>query len=131
MRTSTWPATTWNSWIRDGQVNIWARRNAWSRRITFFNGKLLGDVAAHQERHAEAARSYELALEVLTSHPCPLIEWKIVTALAASVQSSGQKAGAADLRERALSVKRSLAESIANDRLRRKFLAGEVRGIVA
>ena len=102
-----------------------------SRKHIAWNRKLLGDVATHQERHAEAARSYERALEVLTSHPCPLIEWKILTALAGSVQLSGQNARAADLREQALSVKRSLAEAIANDGLRRKFLAGEVRGIVA
>jgi DNA-binding winged helix-turn-helix (wHTH) protein/tetratricopeptide (TPR) repeat protein len=102
-----------------------------SRKHIAWSRKLLGDVAAHQERYAEAARSYELALKALSSHPCPLIEWKILTALAGSVQSSRQTARAADLRERALFVKRSLAESIADDALRRKFLAGEVRGIVA
>ncbi len=58
-----------------------------SRKHIAWSRKLLGDVAAHQERHAEAARSYELALKVLNSHPCPLIEWKIVTALAASIES--------------------------------------------
>ena len=102
-----------------------------SRKHIAWSRKLLGDVAAHQERYAEATRSYESALKVLTSHHCPLIEWKIVTALAASVQSSRQSARAANLRERALSVKRSLAESIADDGLRRRFLSGEVRGIVA
>jgi tetratricopeptide (TPR) repeat protein len=102
-----------------------------SRKHIAWSRKLLGDVAAHQERYDEAARSYEAALELLTSHPCPLIEWKIVTALAAAARSSRQSARAANLRQRASSVKQSLAESIADDRLRRRFLSGDVRGIVA
>ena len=102
-----------------------------SRKHIAWSRKLLGDVAARQERHADAARSYESALKALRSHRCPLIEWKIVTAWAASVRSSRQPDRAEDLGERALSVKRSLAESIADEALRRRFLSGDVRGIVA
>jgi DNA-binding winged helix-turn-helix (wHTH) protein/tetratricopeptide (TPR) repeat protein len=102
-----------------------------SRKHIAWSRKLLGDVAMHQERYAEAARSYELALKVLDSHPCPLIEWKIVTALAGSLRSSRHAARAEDLRQRALSVKQSLAASIADDAVRRGFLAGQARGVVA
>ena len=101
-----------------------------SRKHIAWGRKLLGDVAAHQERYGEAARSYELALKVLDSHPCPLIEWKIVTAWAASLRSSRQSPRAAELRARALSVKQSLAESIADETLRRGFLSGHARGVV-
>jgi tetratricopeptide (TPR) repeat protein len=102
-----------------------------SRKHIAWSRKLLGDVAAHQERHTEAVRSYESALKILASHPCPLIEWKILTAQAASLRSSRQPARAAALQDRARAVKRSLAESIADDKLRRGFLAGGARGVVA
>jgi DNA-binding winged helix-turn-helix (wHTH) protein/tetratricopeptide (TPR) repeat protein len=102
-----------------------------SRKHIAWSRKLLGDVAAHQERYAEAVRSYELALKVVDSYPCPLVEWKIVTALAGSLRSSRQLARAGDLRQRALSVKRSLAESISDDTLRRGFLSGHAQGVVA
>jgi hypothetical protein len=101
-----------------------------SRKHIAWSRKLLGDVAAHRERYAEATRSYELALKVLDRHRCPLVEWKIVTALAASLRSSRQAARAARLREQALFVKRSLAESIADEKLRRGFLSGDLRGVV-
>jgi tetratricopeptide (TPR) repeat protein len=102
-----------------------------SRKHIAWSRKLLGDVAAHRERYAEAARAYESALKILDSHPCPLIEWKILTALAASLRSLRQPARATAFQERARSVKQALAESITDDKLRRLFLSGEARGVVA
>ena len=102
-----------------------------SRKHIAWSRKLLGDVAAHQERHAQAVHSYEAALKILAAHPCPLIEWKILSAMADSLCSPRQSTRAAAIRDRALAVKLSLAESIADEKLRRGFLAGHPRGVVA
>ena len=42
---------------------------AWAR-------KLLGDIAAMEDRLPEAVRFYELGLADLQRHPCPSVEWK-------------------------------------------------------
>jgi tetratricopeptide (TPR) repeat protein len=102
-----------------------------SRKHIAWSRKLLGDVAACQERHGEAVRSYEAALKILEAHPCPLIEWKILTAMADSFRSPRQSARAAAIRDRARAVKHALAESIADEKLRRGFRAGNARGVVA
>jgi tetratricopeptide (TPR) repeat protein len=47
---------------------------AWAR-------KLLGDVANLQDHPLEAARWYREGLSELEGHPCPMVEWKILSAL--------------------------------------------------
>jgi hypothetical protein len=74
-------------------------------------------------------RSYETALKILAAHPCPLIEWKILNAMADLLRSPRQSARAAAIRDRALKL--SLAESIADEKLQHGFLAGQARGVVA
>lgn len=48
---------------------------AWGR-------KLLGDVAAVEEHWPNAVRHYKSALSALRGHPCPSVEWRILSALA-------------------------------------------------
>jgi DNA-binding winged helix-turn-helix (wHTH) protein/tetratricopeptide (TPR) repeat protein len=102
-----------------------------SRKHIAWSRKLLGDIALRHDRHAEAATAYESALKILDAHPCPLIEWKILMAWAAALPLPRGSARATALRAKALSIKQSLAESIADDTDRRRFLAGEPPGFVA
>jgi tetratricopeptide (TPR) repeat protein len=48
---------------------------AWAR-------KLLGDVANMQDHPLEAVEWYQAGLSELEGHPCPMVEWKILSALA-------------------------------------------------
>jgi tetratricopeptide (TPR) repeat protein len=44
--------------------------------------KLLGDVANMQDQPLEAVERYQAGLAELQGHPCPTVEWKILSALA-------------------------------------------------
>ena len=46
--------------------------------------KLLGDVAAMEDRPRDAVAHYEAGLSALQRHPCPSVQWKISAALAAA-----------------------------------------------
>ena len=46
--------------------------------------KLLGDVAAMEDRPREAVAQYAAGLSTLQRHPCPSVQWKISAALAAA-----------------------------------------------
>ena len=50
---------------------------AWAR-------KLLGDAANMQDHPLEAVQHYEAGMSELQGHPCPMVEWKILAALAGS-----------------------------------------------
>jgi hypothetical protein len=83
----------------------------------------VGDVAACEEHFNEAERAYESALCELKSHPCPVIEWKILAAWASLAGKLRKRSRAEELRERSRKVKRDLAESISDVRLRQRFLS--------
>ena len=44
--------------------------------------KLLGDVANIKDEPQEAVGRYQAGLAELQGHPCPTVEWKILSALA-------------------------------------------------
>ena len=44
--------------------------------------KLLGDVANIKDQPLEAVERYQAGLAELQGHPCPTVEWKILSALA-------------------------------------------------
>ena len=62
-------------------------------------------------------------MRVLESHPCPLVEWRILAAWASLANTLRQRALGDELLGRCSQVKGRLAESIADERLRRQFLA--------
>jgi tetratricopeptide (TPR) repeat protein len=91
---------------------------AWAR-------KLLGDVAALEDRLREAVGLYEAGLFELKGHPCPSIEWKIMSALAGTHarlnradESNTWKAAARVTLDR-------LADTIREDTLRTRFRNSE------
>jgi DNA-binding winged helix-turn-helix (wHTH) protein len=89
---------------------------AWAR-------KLIGDVAAREERFTDAEQTYQAALRVLESHPCPVVEWKILAAWAGLANTQRQCGLRDELLGRCGQVKNDLAESIADEKSRRRFLS--------
>jgi hypothetical protein len=87
--------------------------------------KLLGDVAAAEERFADARREYETALAVLAHHHCPLIEWRILLAAAEAASAFREVPTAEVYRGQCRHVIGLLADSLVDDRLRRRFLGSE------
>lgn len=87
--------------------------------------KLLGDIAVMEERFSEARREYEAALSVLRRHRCPTIEWKILLAAAGMASAYHDVSLAEHYRGRCQAIVRSLADSIADDRLRQRYLKSE------
>jgi tetratricopeptide (TPR) repeat protein len=88
--------------------------------------KLLGDVAAVEERFAEARTAYEVALAVLSRHRCPTVEWKILLAAAGMASAYGDVPLAERYRARARRLIEALADSLVQPELRRQFLGSEV-----
>jgi tetratricopeptide (TPR) repeat protein len=87
--------------------------------------KLLGDIAALEERFADAQCQYQAALAILQRYRCPTIEWKILLAAAGMASAYRDVSLAEHYRGRCHAVIRSLAESITDDPLRQRFLKSE------
>jgi tetratricopeptide (TPR) repeat protein len=96
-----------------------------SRKYIAWAHKLLGDIAALEERVADGQRDYATTLAVLQRHPCPTIEWKILKAAAELAQRQRNEAARAEFRGRAQAVVQSLAAAIREDKLRQGFLAAK------
>ena len=87
------------------------KRRAWAH-------KLLGDIAAIEERVGDARGNYDSALQLMAHFPCPTIEWQILKA-AANVAGASTRD---ELLGRARLVVHGLAESIREDALRNMLL---------
>ena len=83
----------------------------------------MGDIATLEERFDDAGQAYESALRVLQSHPCPVVEWKILAAWASLANTLRQRGLGDDLLGRCGRVKHHLAESITDEKLRKQFLS--------
>jgi tetratricopeptide (TPR) repeat protein len=94
--------------------------------------KLIGDVAVAEERFGDARRSFGSAMEVLANHRCPIIEWKILLAAAGVEKTLGDGERADLYRARATATLDALSGTLAEERLRRRFLGSEaVRSAIA
>ena len=87
---------------------------AWAR-------KLLGDVAAMEDRPQEAITHYEAGLSSLHGHPCPSVQWKISAALVDGHATLHQAEKAEQWRAATQGVLRDLAASIREGRLQTRF----------
>ncbi len=94
-----------------------------ARKYLAWGHKLLGDIALLEERMEDARRGYQIALDMLARNPCPMIEWQILKASAGAARHAKSDSRAEELLGRARAVIQSLADSILDDSLRRKFLA--------
>jgi hypothetical protein len=93
-----------------------------ARKYLAWGHKLLGDIAVLEERMEQARGEYQTALEVLERNPCPMIEWQILKASARAARRAKSNSTSEEHLGRARAVIQSLADSIGNDNLRRKFL---------
>jgi tetratricopeptide (TPR) repeat protein len=96
-----------------------------ARKHVAWGHKILGDVAVAEERFADARREYETALRILQQHRCPVIEWNVLLAAADMASTHGNSALAGDCLGRCRQVIGSLADSVTDEDLRRKFLGSE------
>jgi tetratricopeptide (TPR) repeat protein len=96
-----------------------------SRKHVAWAHKLLGDIAALEERVLDGQRSYATALAVLQGHPCPTIEWKILKAAAELARRQKDDSASAEFLGRSRAVVQSLANALQDDDLRQGFLAAE------
>lgn len=119
-------------WISRGDLKMAAMHAAASlraaempraRKYVAWGHKLLGDIAVLEERMEDARGEYQTALEALARNPCPMIEWQILKASAAAARRAKSDSTGEELLGRARAVIQSLADSIRDDSLRRKFLA--------
>jgi tetratricopeptide (TPR) repeat protein len=123
-----------NYWIQRGDLKMAARHAAAclqaaekprARKYVAWAHKLLGDIAVLEERMDESRREYQTALDTLARNPCPMIEWQILKASAKAAPHSKSDSRGEELLGRARAVVQSLAESIRDDQLRRKFLGSK------
>jgi len=123
-----------NYWIHRGDLKMAAMHAAAclqaakmprARKYLAWGHKLLGDIAVLEERMDESRREYQTALDMLARNPCPMIEWQILKASAKAARHAKSDSTGEELLGRARAVIQSLAESIRDDRLRRKFLGSK------
>jgi tetratricopeptide (TPR) repeat protein/predicted Ser/Thr protein kinase len=88
---------------------------AWGR-------KLLGDIAARQDRMDQARQQYDAALAILTGHPCPTVEWRIRNARADVARRTGEASVADEHLRRSRHIVELLAQSVGDDRLGRTLV---------
>ena len=96
-----------------------------ARKHVAWGHKILGDVAVAEERFADAHREYQTALRILQQHRCPIIEWNVLLAAADMASAHGDAALAEHCLRRCRQVIGSLADSVTDEELRRKFLRSE------
>jgi tetratricopeptide (TPR) repeat protein len=96
-----------------------------SRKHLAWAHKLMGDIAALEDRVLEGQRSYATALGVLQHHPCPTIVWKILKAAAQLARRQKDNSAIAEYLGRSRAVVQSLAEALQDDKLRQGFLGSK------
>ena len=82
-------------------------------------------MAVAEERFADARLEYQTALRILQRHRCPVIEWNILLAAADMASTFGDPALAEHYLGHCRHVIGSLADSLTDEDLRRKFLRSE------
>jgi hypothetical protein len=96
------------------------------RKHIAWASKLLGDVAAMEDRPREAVAHYQAGLSELERHPCPSIQWKILAALAAVHTKLHQPREAEDSRAATRRALGELADSIREAPLQSRFRGSRV-----
>jgi hypothetical protein len=118
-------------WIVQGDLKTASSRataslqvagNTQSRKHMAWALKLLADIAALEDRVADSQHGYAAALATLESHPCPVIEWKILKAWADAAKPLQDATARVDLLARARAIVESLADALRDDALRQRFL---------
>jgi hypothetical protein len=94
-----------------------------SRKYVAWAHKLLGDIAALEERIEDSQGHYADALGIFERYPCPTIAWKVLKAASDLARRQKDDSAAANFLGQARAVVQSLADAIHDDKLRQGFLA--------
>jgi hypothetical protein len=108
------------------QDTVYLARTTRRRKHIAWARKLLGDVAAMEDRPREAVAHYEAGLSTLQRYPCPSVQWKISAALAAAHATLHQSKEAEQWRAATQRVLRDLAASIREGPLQTRFRQSKV-----
>jgi tetratricopeptide (TPR) repeat protein len=84
--------------------------------------KLLGDIAALEDRTGQAGNEYSAALSILQAHPCPFIEWKALLAAGNLASRCGDRSRAKHLLSLCAAKVACLAEQAGSATVREGFL---------
>ena len=93
-----------------------------SRKRIVWAHKLLGDIAACEDRPADAHREFKTALHLLEHHSCPMIEWQVLGPAAGAADLLGHVAERDELLGRARQLVYTLADSLRDEIRRKAFL---------
>jgi DNA-binding winged helix-turn-helix (wHTH) protein/tetratricopeptide (TPR) repeat protein len=96
-----------------------------ARKHLAWGHKILGDVSMAEDRPEDARIDYATALRLLERHRCPLIEWRILQAAAEAATACHNADHADRYRGQCRQVIRALADSLAEEKLRRQLLGSE------
>jgi tetratricopeptide (TPR) repeat protein len=113
---------------REGDV-LARRHGAWKYAV--LGAKALADAEAAQGHWAEAHAQLQTAVDVLTTHPVPLIAWRVHAARSQLYEQSGEHRQAAAAIEMARAEVYRLADTIAEVPLKTSFLGSRaVRAVL-
>jgi tetratricopeptide (TPR) repeat protein len=97
-------------------------RRSLVRKYTAWSHRILGDIAALEDRVTDARREYDVALSILADHPCPGVEWIVRKAYAGLARKTGDSEQAEVHAGRACAIVRLLADSVCDHNLSDKLL---------
>ncbi|MEO8131192.1 MAG: AAA family ATPase, partial [Bryobacteraceae bacterium] len=124
-----------NYWIARGElararefacVALSGARETLARKHAAYAHKFLGDIATLEERFEGARAEYEAALAILQSHPCPLIQWKVLLAAANEASLCRDQDRAERFFSQSAHGVASLAQQIPDTKRRQGFLHAAV-----
>ena len=98
-----------------------------SRKYIASGHKLLGRIAALEDRVEDARQHFGEALGVLNRYACPTIEWRVLKSASELAKRTGDP-DAEDIRDRFEVAIQRMAGSIADQGARQKFLRSEAVG---
>jgi hypothetical protein len=108
--------------LTHARVSLQDAERTQSRKRIAWAHKVLGDIAALEDRPGDAQREFNTALNLLKHHSCPIIEWQVLRSAARAADLLGRVAHRDELLGRARQVVHKLADSVREDMRRRTFL---------
>jgi tetratricopeptide (TPR) repeat protein len=100
-------------------------RNASARKHVARALLMLSDIARIEERSDDAVRNAKRALIILRRYPCPMIEWRAALSAAGAAAMAGERQSSEEFTRQSLAVRRGIADSIRDERLRETFLRSQ------
>lgn len=92
------------------------------RKYAAWSHRLLGEIAALEDRVTDARREYDSALSILVDHPCPGVEWIVRKAYAGLARKTGEREQAEEHLGRARAIVQQLADSVCDHKIGDKLL---------